>query len=342
MTTTMTSAFSTLSNTTSAFGNLTKTTTTTSAFGTPSNTTSAFGNLTNWLMTCIITPQTPSQMAIIWLAVALKEDPLYISATPLPYSALLDTEIRTYAPATQPPLADNTIVFVVAKAFIPAGSALLDAIVIYPVPGVPSDDDYEDSLPDSPFPFIFGVGHVSSTSSQPDTNNSKVFGVSFTEYVCDTQRSTVLRCAYDATRSRWKNTPIPAIQTCISIFGSCHSVFQDGSLRLNLENIVFNVGPLSLAAQPPDTAIQVSPNIGKRCQFNAIAPPLPPSTSTAAPTPSTSVQPAVFETSVASQLTPQTLLSITDRDHASLAQAPVAPIPPTPAKERHTRRAPVR
>lgn len=64
-------------------------------------------------------------------------------------------ELRVYSPPGDDPLAEDTVIFLLAKVYIPtSGKALLDAICLFPVPGVPSDDKYENSIPDMQFPMV--------------------------------------------------------------------------------------------------------------------------------------------------------------------------------------------
>ncbi|KAJ7200386.1 hypothetical protein GGX14DRAFT_341790, partial [Mycena pura] len=55
--------------------------------------------------------------------------------------------LRVYSAAGDAPLPDNTVAFVVAKAFAPTGKPLeLDALFISAVPGNANDDDYDASI----------------------------------------------------------------------------------------------------------------------------------------------------------------------------------------------------
>ena len=62
--------------------------------------------------------------------------------------------LRVYSGAGDAPLADNSVVFVVAKALSQAGKPVeLDAIVFTPMPGDINDDRYEARLALPPAPL---------------------------------------------------------------------------------------------------------------------------------------------------------------------------------------------
>ena len=101
-------------------------------------------------------------------------------------------DLHIYSPINDVLHPDNTIAFVVARVHIPhTGDILLDALHIVPCPGNPSDDSYDDTVPDFQFPMVYGLGVVSSPhESLP--NGSTAFSVALTEYVRDAnQQSTV-------------------------------------------------------------------------------------------------------------------------------------------------------
>lgn len=105
----------------------------------------------------------------------------------------IPAKLRIYSPFNDIVHADNTIAFVVAKAFCPPNeTALLDAYHIFPVPGNPADEDYESLAPDCPHPFVTGVGTVSGRAEVLADGVTKVFSVILNEYVRDSVRiSTV-------------------------------------------------------------------------------------------------------------------------------------------------------
>jgi hypothetical protein len=103
-------------------------------------------------------------------------------------------DLRIYSPINDILHPDNTIAFVVACVHIPrTGDILLDALHIVPCPGNPSDDSYDDSVPDFQFPMVYGLGVVSSPhESLP--NGSTAFSVALTEYVRDANQQSTVQC----------------------------------------------------------------------------------------------------------------------------------------------------
>jgi hypothetical protein len=96
-------------------------------------------------------------------------------------------EIRIYSPYGDTILPNNTVAFVVAKAHFPVYEpVLLEASSLIPMPGDPSDEAYEVTLPDSPFPHVIGVGHVPSAAiTLPGANKSKAFNVDCSDFMRD-------------------------------------------------------------------------------------------------------------------------------------------------------------
>ena len=105
----------------------------------------------------------------------------------------IPAEIRIYSLYNDIVHADDTIVFVIAKAFCPPNdTALLDAYHLVPVPGSPTETEYQlQRVPDCPYPFASGIGTVLSTEVLAD-GVTKAFSVVVSDYVRDgTKSSTV-------------------------------------------------------------------------------------------------------------------------------------------------------
>jgi hypothetical protein len=154
---------------------------------------------------------------------------------------------------------DNTIAFIVARVHVPhSGDILLDAIHIVPCPGDPSLDSYDDVVPNSQFPMVYGLGVV-STPHETLPNGSTAFTVTLTEYIRDTnQQSNVQyvdvalrnyvtnlsrRCILNRTVPCWRNTPVPTINTLIHFYGICARISLTSLLGVEIEGITLNVGP---------------------------------------------------------------------------------------------------
>ena len=108
----------------------------------------------------------------------------------------IPAEIRLWCPPSQPLHPDNTVAFVVAKAYIPSpGSlpnmALLDALYLVPFPGDADADEYEDHIPDFPNPLVAALGTVSASGSDLSTGHH-CFPLSVREYVRDKNKNSVI------------------------------------------------------------------------------------------------------------------------------------------------------
>ena len=109
-----------------------------------------------------------------------------------PPDASFPAELRVYGPRDSVVLADNTVVFVYARLHVPpTGTALLDVIQMYPFPGDPSDDTYDDHLPDIPA-FVTALGVVRSVRDVTAIDHNKRVTVEVTERVRDERRGTML------------------------------------------------------------------------------------------------------------------------------------------------------
>lgn len=110
-------------------------------------------------------------------------------------SGPISAELRKYSPPGESVLQNDTIAYVVAKAYMPPPNMprtfLLEAIHIAPEPGDPSSDDYEDSVPDFPFPSFFIQGTVSE-EHKVDEGGIVNFPVNVSDYVRgNNKKSTV-------------------------------------------------------------------------------------------------------------------------------------------------------
>jgi hypothetical protein len=198
----------------------------------------------------------------------------------------LPADLRIYSPINDIVHADDTIAFVVARLYVPpTGDVLLDAIRIVPCPGDPSNDSYDETVPNFQFPMVYGLGVVSSVH-ETLPNGSTVFPVTLTEYVRDTsQQSNVLcvecysysvsitdtpflRCLLNRTIPRWKNTPVPAINSVVHFYGICAQISSHGLLTIEIEGITLHISPPPLpTSSTPDEG--GSPSKKRRFQTHA-------------------------------------------------------------------------
>lgn len=122
--------------------------------------------------------------------------------------------------------------------FPPNQNALLDSINATVCPGNPADPAYEESVADSPFPYITALGHVPSNATLHADKKTKLFSVSLQEYVRDSIRFSTIQ--------------------------------QSGTIQIDLDHIV-----LSAAAQtvPNSSSIDISTETPRKRKYNAVVGP---------------------------------------------------------------------
>jgi hypothetical protein len=162
---------------------------------------------------------------------------------------------------------------------------LLEAIHIAPEPGDPTTDDYEETVPDFPFPCILVHGTVSS-EHKLDNGGIVNFPVTVSDYVRGSNKVSTLMCVlflllvYFATTAfyswrmdkgapRWKNVPAPNKHTQVTLFGRCFQMLPDGSLCIDLESISL---PVNVPALPSLTSTAPDVTSGKRRKYPSRAP----------------------------------------------------------------------
>ena len=106
----------------------------------------------------------------------------------------IPAEIRVYSPYNDVPHPDDTIAFVIARAYCPLNNtALLDAYHLIPVPGNLTETEYQlQRVPDCPHPFVSGTGAVSGTEVLAD-GVTKSFSVVVSDYVRDSTKSSTVQ-----------------------------------------------------------------------------------------------------------------------------------------------------
>ena len=133
--------------------------------------------------------------------VSTKSSKLYYCfyTTTIQCSAGVDipAEIRIYSPYNDVPHPDDTIAFVIARAYCPLNNtALLNAYHLIPVPGNPTETEYQlQRVPDCPYPFVSGTGAVSGTEILAD-GITKSFSVVVSDYVRDSTKSSTVQYAF--------------------------------------------------------------------------------------------------------------------------------------------------
>jgi len=111
----------------------------------------------------------------------------------------VSAELRKYSPPGDTVFQDETVAYVITKAFVPPGhvaaNILLDAVHIAPILGDPSSDEYENSVPDFLHPAIFAHGTVSG-DGVADANSVVTFPVNVSDYVRGSTMMTTLTSAF--------------------------------------------------------------------------------------------------------------------------------------------------
>ncbi|KAI6003393.1 hypothetical protein EDC04DRAFT_2583476 [Pisolithus marmoratus] len=106
-------------------------------------------------------------------------------------------ELCIYSPFNDVVLPDNTIGYVVAKAYIPSTTLeekiLLEASHFFPLPGDPSSEAYKQSIPDCLSPFVMGLGSVPTQMETLSDRVTRLFSVIVCDYVRDGKKSSVLQ-----------------------------------------------------------------------------------------------------------------------------------------------------
>jgi hypothetical protein len=199
--------------------------------------------------------------------------------------------LRVYSGAGDAPLPDNTITFIVAKAFAPTGKPVeLDVLYMYTIPGDPNDDEYEvrlsslaltyvsvpslqDGVPDCPV-FAYGVSHLPANHTpQVLTDGSKTFTLSVTEYVNGAVKSSDLESVIHVCvksiltfifqmhvpgNQTLANVPLPCALSCTQFLGQCNGFSDSTLLQITLGHVTLSLGPHSLP-QPPTNPSTSSP-----------------------------------------------------------------------------------
>lgn len=119
----------------------------------------------------------------------------YITSIQCSNSDPVSAELRKYSPPGDSVFQDDTIAYVIAKAFVPPGTVtgniLLEALHIAPVPGDPASFNYVNSVPDFQFPAVFAHGTVCG-EAEGDQNSVVTFPVSVSDYIRGSTMQTTL------------------------------------------------------------------------------------------------------------------------------------------------------
>ncbi|KAJ7277744.1 hypothetical protein C8J57DRAFT_981168, partial [Mycena rebaudengoi] len=190
-----------------------------------------------------------------------------------PDATAISAELRQYSSSTTETMPDRTVVFALCKAqALPNSTISLDAVTFIPIPGDPSLDAYDDHLPNEITSFVSAVGHVTGpVEILDDGHSSRAFPLAVSDYVGGTNKASTIQCIFDLSSARWVNTPTPAVNTCVHVYGSCRGVNSTGILHVKLESIALNIGSnanASAAASSSATSSSAPVTPQKRRKFS--------------------------------------------------------------------------
>ncbi|EIW85870.1 hypothetical protein CONPUDRAFT_150645 [Coniophora puteana RWD-64-598 SS2] len=156
-------------------------------------------------------------------------------------------QIRVYSPKRDQVLPNDTVAFVIAKAYFERGGTILldtQPQQFFPIPGDPSDEHYLDHVPEFSHPMLFAVGRVCPTSSG-DSVASPVrrFDLAVSEYVRNSTQHSTVELACDTSTLRWANTPTPSVNTGVGVLAVASGVTTAGVMRFDLLSLALNVSP---------------------------------------------------------------------------------------------------
>ena len=180
----------------------------------------------------------------------------------------INISIRKYTPPSEPIQPNETIVFLVAKAALPAGEeGMLDAV--HCTPFQLSWEDFKDCLPLIPTHTTSAVGTIGPVHT--NTGSTRSFTINVSEYVRDKCRGFTVRFVfqnfcryplltalrsrfeYETESGRWKNLRLPPTGSTIIATGAFKGRDEDcGEPILVLLDVSFST-PELVSASPTRT-----------------------------------------------------------------------------------------
>ncbi|KAF8473660.1 hypothetical protein DFH94DRAFT_695668 [Russula ochroleuca] len=155
------------------------------------------------------------------------------------------------------------------------------------MPGDPSNDNYDDMLPDFCHPLVLTMGVVSSA---PDggSGGPVTFPVSVSEYIRGAMKDSTIIGRIDKSTAHWKNVPSPGCGAIVSLIGTCFDISDTGLLSIALDNIVY----CPSTPQPLGALANAEPTGNKHHKFgtHVATCPDPPSDALPAQPPASSLQ----------------------------------------------------
>ncbi|KAI6024546.1 hypothetical protein EDC04DRAFT_2606343 [Pisolithus marmoratus] len=207
---------------------------------------------------------------------------VYETTTQCTSGVIFPVMLCVYSPFNDIALPDNTVVFVSMKMSIPAGvpwdPILLEGISVIAIPGDPSLDNYEHSVPDFPYPMVVSLGSVTAPMQTLADGTSKAFDVLSSDYVHNTRMTSnvwcilnlfcVHDCVFNSAHPCWAKTPVLNQNSVVFYIGCFSDAASTGGLQVDLKSIALNVGVVELK-----TSVGTSPSsVSKKHKFMAMAP----------------------------------------------------------------------
>ncbi|KAJ6524016.1 hypothetical protein B0H19DRAFT_1200832, partial [Mycena capillaripes] len=165
---------------------------------------------------------------------------------------------RPYGINGTPTLPDGTVAFFLCKAQSSPNAVIsLDAVTFIPMPGPPANVHTS---------FVFAIGHITGAAETLDDGHLSravllrlvimlaietplpLSGTAI--FLFNTKVLIFFRAVYDLSTARFKSTPIPALNSCVEIYGACRELNPTGILCIKVESIVLNVGANPNASAP--------------------------------------------------------------------------------------------
>jgi hypothetical protein len=186
----------------------------------------------------------------------------------------INVSIRKFTPSMEGLYADDSLVFLVAKAAFPPGDeGMLDSI--YCVPFRPFQG-LDQALPVEPTHIAFVTGVVSDVSDATSHEATRFFTLTTSEYVRDVRRAFEVRYVslltldfcffsashrvylsfeYDGASNRWKNVRPPVVGSVVTATGSFYDISGgvNGIAVLRLLDISYGGTGETTAASPTRT-----------------------------------------------------------------------------------------
>ena len=196
----------------------------------------------------------------------------YLSSLEFPVDhKFINVSVRKFTPSSESLLPDNSFVFMVAKAALPAEEdGMLDSI--YCTPFNPSSEGSEQPITANPTHTAFVTGTVRSVNSDGPIRSftlttgefvrgeARTFDIRFVLSLKPAYTSCLLTCAhisfkYDGTSNRWKNVRLPVAGSIVTATGTFEDMFgeEDNNPVLNLLDVNYGATNDSVAHSPTRT-----------------------------------------------------------------------------------------